>query len=158
MAALTRDEAIAQLGWAGYCRYVGDQFKYEQPQVEVLVSAYFNGRLVDRNWDDKGMPTDAELTELESKKQRRAGDKVDPNARKSKSNPAHQGNDVIYMIDLQRGLARLDPHYREVLVLHHREGLTQIEIGEIVSVTRQTVSLRLTAAIGQLTNLMNGVK
>lgn len=159
MATLSRDEAVAKFGWAGYCRYVGEPYVYERAQVEVLLSAFFNGRLIDRNWDDRGIPTDAQLVELEGRgKPRGDGKRCDPSSRKSSSNPAHSGNDLAYMVDLQRALARSDHRDRLMLTWLHRDAMTHEQIASRLGHPRRTVSEWIDAATSRLTRLMNGEK
>lgn len=46
-------------------------------------------------------------------------------------------------VSLERGLLKLDPKYREVLVLHYFEDLSYEEIAEVLHIPKGTVGVRL---------------
>jgi RNA polymerase sigma-70 factor, ECF subfamily len=58
---------------------------------------------------------------------------------------------------VRRALTELSPHYREVVVLRHYEGLKFPEIGEVLGIPEGTVKSRMAEALGQLNKLLKYV-
>lgn len=55
---------------------------------------------------------------------------------------------------VRAAVIQLAPHYREVIVLRHYEGLKFREIAEVLSVPEGTVKSRMAEALGQLNQLL----
>lgn len=58
---------------------------------------------------------------------------------------------------VRRALLELSPHYREVVVLRHYEGLKFREIGDVLGIPEGTVKSRMAEALGQLQKLLKHV-
>lgn len=58
---------------------------------------------------------------------------------------------------VRRALLELAPHYREVVVLRHYEGLKFREIGDVLGIPEGTVKSRMAEALGQLQKLLKHV-
>jgi RNA polymerase sigma-70 factor (ECF subfamily) len=55
---------------------------------------------------------------------------------------------------VRRALLELAPHYREVVVLRHYEGLKFREIGDVLAIPEGTVKSRMAEALAQLNKLL----
>ena len=58
---------------------------------------------------------------------------------------------------IDRAVQRLRPEYREVIVLHYQEGLTNLEIAEILALPAGTVKTHLHRARKELASMLSGV-
>lgn len=133
---LTKEQLIERHGARWYYReYAGAQFTYQRRQVEMLLTAYWNGGAVDdETHPDQGMP-------------------------KSKANPAHMCNGPVYMLDLERGMEAVDlsPETRVAVRLHYGEGMTLDTIGQLLGgVAKQSAQERIDLAVSKITLAMNG--
>ena len=57
---------------------------------------------------------------------------------------------------INRALQRLRPEYREVVVLHYQEGLTTLEIAEVLALPTGTVKTHLHRARKELASMLTG--
>lgn len=57
---------------------------------------------------------------------------------------------LLHRDELERGFRRLDVDHRAILVLHHLEGFTLAEIGEVLGLPVGTVKSRLHRALGTM--------
>jgi len=107
---------------------------YDRTLVEGLLCALWNaGILVDDTAPDTGMP-------------------------KSKADPSHLGNIVVYMIDINRTWERveLDWNTRAAIFLHYAQGWTQKQIGLQLGIRQQLVGEMLAVGVSKLLADING--
>jgi len=77
-----------------------------------------------------------------------AGDEPAPDAQAD----SHERGALV-----RQALLELAPHYREVVVLRHYQGLKFREIGEVLGIPEGTVKSRMAEALGQLHRLLKHV-
>lgn len=110
------------------------QIDYTRAEVEVLLTAYWNGGVVD-----------SEIVPV-------------PGMPRSEVNPARLGNSMAHMIDIDRALTRSDLDIATYVGvwLRYGHGLTLDACALGAGVSRPTITEKIDAAVSLLAELING--
>lgn len=110
------------------------QVSYQRDEVELLLTAYFNEGVLDRE------------------------ESVEPGMPKAASNPARQGTVMASMIDIERGLARsgLTNTARAAIYLHYGRGWTKKDSAEFLGKAPSTISEAIDRGVSVITAWLNG--